>query len=105
MGAILTASFIAAAGSIARFKSADAMAATAGLAPVMRQSGYSRCFDEPTAATKTSNASFSRVHFVLMPKVILFVELFTTAKDGKENAIPKRSLRSQDDASMCFGPC
>lgn len=42
MGAILTASFIATAGNIARFRSADAMAAAAGLAPVMRQSGHSR---------------------------------------------------------------
>jgi transposase len=42
MGAILTASFIATAGKIARFRSADAMAAAAGLAPVIRQSGYSR---------------------------------------------------------------
>jgi transposase len=42
MGAILTASFIATAGNIARFRSADAMAAAAGLAPVIRQSGYSR---------------------------------------------------------------
>lgn len=42
MGAILTASFIATAGNIARFRSADAMAAAAGLTPVIRQSGYSR---------------------------------------------------------------
>jgi len=42
MGAILTAEFIAAAGNITRFRSADAMAAAAGLAPVMRQSGKSR---------------------------------------------------------------
>lgn len=42
MGGILTAEFIAAAGNIAQFKSADAMAAAAGLAPVLRQSGKSR---------------------------------------------------------------
>jgi transposase len=41
MGAILTAEFIAAAGNIARFRSADALAAAAGLAPVLRQSGKS----------------------------------------------------------------
>jgi len=44
MGAILTAEFVAAAGNIARFKSADAMAALAGLAPVIRQSGHSRAW-------------------------------------------------------------
>jgi len=42
MGVILTAEFIATAGTIARFRSADAMAAAAGLAPVLRQSGRSR---------------------------------------------------------------
>ena len=39
MGAVLTAEFIAAAGDIARFRSADALAAAAGLAPILRQSG------------------------------------------------------------------
>ncbi len=42
MGAILSAEFIATAGNIARFRSPDAMAAAAGLAPVLRQSGKSR---------------------------------------------------------------
>jgi transposase len=44
MGAVLTAEFIAEAGRIDRFKSADAMAAAAGLAPVLKQSGKSRWF-------------------------------------------------------------
>jgi transposase len=42
MGAILAAEFVAAAGDLARCRSADAMAAAAGLAPVLRQSGRSR---------------------------------------------------------------
>jgi transposase len=42
MGATLTAEFIALAGSIGRFRSADGLAAAAGLAPVLRQSGKSR---------------------------------------------------------------
>lgn len=42
MGAVLTAEFIAEAGRIDRFRSADAMAAAAGLAPVLKQSGKSR---------------------------------------------------------------
>jgi len=41
MGATLAAQFIAAAGNIARFRSPDALAAAAGLAPVLRQSGRS----------------------------------------------------------------
>jgi len=39
MGVVLTAEFLAAIGNIARFTSADALAAAAGLAPVQRQSG------------------------------------------------------------------
>jgi transposase len=42
MGAVLGAEFIAYAGDIGRFHSSDALAATAGLAPVLRQSGRSR---------------------------------------------------------------
>ena len=42
MGARLTADLLATAGSFARFRSADALAANAGLAPVVRQSGKSR---------------------------------------------------------------
>jgi transposase len=39
MGAVLTAEFIAEAGSVSRFRSADALAAAAGIAPVLKQSG------------------------------------------------------------------
>ncbi len=42
MGAVLAAEFVAAAGDLARFRSPDALAAAAGLAPVLRQSGRSR---------------------------------------------------------------
>jgi transposase len=42
MGAVLAAEFIAMAGDIGRFRSPDALAAAAGLAPVLRQSGRSR---------------------------------------------------------------
>lgn len=41
MGAVLAAQFIATAGDISRFRSPDAMASAAGLAPVLRQSGRS----------------------------------------------------------------
>lgn len=42
MGAVLAAEFIAVAGDITRFRSPAALAAAAGLAPVLRQSGHSR---------------------------------------------------------------
>jgi transposase len=42
MGAVLAAQFIATAGDIGRFRSPDALAAAAGLAPILRQSGRAR---------------------------------------------------------------
>jgi transposase len=52
MGAVLTAEFIALAGPLARFRSADALAAAAGLAPVLRQSGKVRSNAVPAAVTR-----------------------------------------------------
>ncbi|HEU4599007.1 MAG TPA: IS110 family transposase [Solirubrobacterales bacterium] len=52
MGAVLTAEFIAEAGTIARFRSADALAAAAGLAPVLRQSGKVRFLRRPSGGNK-----------------------------------------------------
>ena len=42
MGTVLTAEFIAETGGVSRFRSADALASSAGLAPVLRQSGKMR---------------------------------------------------------------
>jgi transposase len=52
MGAVLTAEFIAEAGTITRFRSADALAAAAGLAPVLRQSGKVRFLRRPAGGNK-----------------------------------------------------
>jgi len=52
MGAVLTAEFIAEAGTIERFSSADSLAAAAGLAPVLRQSGKSRWLRRPHGGNK-----------------------------------------------------
>ena len=52
MGAVLTAELIAAAGSLVRFRSADALAAAAGIAPVLRQSGKVRFLRRPTGGNK-----------------------------------------------------
>ena len=52
MGATLTAEFIALAGRIDRFRSADGLAAAAGLAPVLRQSGKSRVLRRAYAGDK-----------------------------------------------------
>ncbi|RPH65156.1 MAG: IS110 family transposase [Burkholderiales bacterium] len=52
MGALMTAEFIAEAGNIERFKSADALAAAGGLAPVLKQSGKSRRMQRPNGGNK-----------------------------------------------------
>jgi transposase len=52
MGAVLTAEFIAEAGKISRFRSPDSLAAAAGLAPVLKQSGKSRSLRRPNGGNK-----------------------------------------------------
>jgi transposase len=63
MGATLTAEFIAQAGAIARFPSADALAAAAGLAPVLRQSGKMRFLRRPTGGNKALKRVFYQAAF------------------------------------------
>jgi transposase len=52
MGAVLTAEFIAEAGKITRFRTPDSLAAAAGLAPVLKQSGKSRSLRRPNGGNK-----------------------------------------------------
>ena len=52
MGAVLTAELIAEAGNFARFRSADALASAAGMAPVLRQSGRTRFLRRPNGGNK-----------------------------------------------------
>lgn len=63
MGAVLTATFIAQAGSIQRFKSSDALAAAAGLAPVLRQSGKVRFLRRPSGGNKDLKRVFYQSAF------------------------------------------
>jgi transposase len=63
MGAVLTAELIAEAGSIDRFASADALAAAAGLAPVLRQSGKVRFLRRPTGGNKVLKRVFYQAAF------------------------------------------
>jgi transposase len=60
MGVVLAAELLAEAGDMARFRSSDALAAAAGLAPVLRQSGKSRhrC-GRPMPTTSSSACSTS----------------------------------------------
>jgi transposase len=63
MGAVLCAEFIAEAGTLARFRSADALAAAAGLAPVLRQSGKVRFQRRPSGGNKALKRVFYQSAF------------------------------------------
>jgi transposase len=63
MGATLTGEFIAEAGDLRRFRSADALAAAAGLAPVLRQSGKVRFLRRPAGGNKTLKRVFYQSAF------------------------------------------
>jgi transposase len=63
MGALLTAEFIAQAGSIQRFKSSDALAAAAGLAPILRQSGKVRFLRRASGGNKDLKRVFYQSAF------------------------------------------
>lgn len=63
MGAVLTAEFIAEAGSVARFRSADALAAAAGIAPVLKQSGNTRFLRRALGGNKALKRVFYQSAF------------------------------------------
>ena len=63
MGAILTAELIVEVGSISRFRSADSLAAAAGVAPVLRQSGKVRILRRPFGGNKALKRIFYQAAF------------------------------------------
>lgn len=63
MGAVLTAEFIAEAGSIERFPTPDRLAAAAGLAPVLKQSGRSRTLRRALGGNKALKRVFYQSAF------------------------------------------
>lgn len=63
MGATLTAEFIALVGHIDRFDSADALAAAAGLAPVLRQSGKTSFLRRAAGGDKALKRVFYQAAF------------------------------------------
>jgi transposase len=62
-GATLTAEFIAEAGGIERFPTADRLAAAAGLAPVLKQSGKVRYLHRPSGGNKALKRVFFQSAF------------------------------------------
>jgi len=63
MGAVLTAELIAEAGNLARFRSADALASAAGMAPVLRQSGRTRFLRRPNGGNNGLKRVFHQSPF------------------------------------------
>lgn len=63
MGAVMTAEFIAEAGNIGRFRSPDALAAAAGIAPVLKQSGRTRFLKRPLGGNKALKRVFYQSAF------------------------------------------
>jgi transposase len=63
MGAVLTAEFIVEAGGIERFATADKLAAAAGLAPVLKQSGRSHALRRALGGNKNLKSVFYQSAF------------------------------------------
>ena len=63
MGVVLAAEFLAEAGDLSRFRSAAALAAAAGLAPVLRQSGKSARLMRPGYANNRLKRVFYQSAF------------------------------------------
>jgi transposase len=63
MGTVLTAELIAEAGPFSRFRSADSLAAAAGVAPVLRQSGKFRFLRRPFGGNKALKRIFYQSAF------------------------------------------
>jgi transposase len=63
MGATLTAEFIAEAGNLTRFPTPDHLAAAAGLAPVLKQSGKVRYLKRPLGGSKALKRVFYQSAF------------------------------------------
>lgn len=64
MGATLTAEFLAVTGGIDRYASGDQLAAAAGLAPVLKQSGKVRYLQRATAGDKALKRVFYQSAFI-----------------------------------------
>jgi transposase len=64
MGATLTAEFLAITGDTRRYATGDQMAAAAGLAPVLRQSGKVRYLQRPAAGDKALKRVFYQSAFI-----------------------------------------
>jgi transposase len=85
MGAVLTAELIAEAGNLSRFRSADALAAAAGIAPVIRQSGKTRLLRRPTGGNKGLKRVFYQSAFCSLSQTDSRAFYSRKRRDGKHH--------------------
>ena len=96
MGAVLTAELIAEAGNLSRFRSADALASAAGMAPVLRQSGKIRFLRRPAGGNKGLKRVFYQSAFCSLAQPTAAPS--TIASGAKENATTRPSSPSHAGA-------
>jgi transposase len=103
MGAVLTAEFIAEAGNLSRFRSADALAAAAGIAPSCASPARPASCAVLPEATKASSASSTSPPSVRSASPT--AEPSTPANVARANATIRPSSLWPDVASTFCGPC
>ncbi|WP_234819285.1 IS110 family transposase [Sinorhizobium meliloti] len=103
MGVVMTAELIAHIGDIRRFRSADALAAAAGLTPVLRQSGKSYAIRRATSGDKALKRVFFQSAFAALshPGSKAFYNRKRT--EGKRHS--QALIALAEDASTLFGQC
>jgi transposase len=104
MGATLTAEFLAEAGDLTRFPTADALASAAGLAPVLQQSGKVRYLRRPTASSRTLKYIFYQSAFCAIQRDPAS-KAFYARKRAEGNDTTKRSSPGPAAASTSSTPC
>ncbi len=85
MGVVLAAQFLAEVGDIRRFRSASALAAAAGIAPVLRQSGKTRRLQRPAYANNALKRVFYPSAFCALGDPISRAFYERKRRDGKRH--------------------
>jgi len=85
MGVTLTAEFLVEAGDLARYASADRLAAAAGLAPVLRQSGKVRFLRRPLGGNKVLKRVFYQSAFCSLTQPASRAFYARKRKEGKRH--------------------
>jgi transposase len=85
MGVVLAAQFVAEVGEIRRFRSASALAAAAGIAPVLRQSGKTKRLQRPAYANNALKRVFYQSAFCALGDPISRAFYERKRRDGKRH--------------------